>query len=54
MNKKTTDEKIVELVQIALEKRDAVMIWKLADILNKRGDFENKMNTFLEELNLIK
>lgn len=44
------DEKIVDLVKIALEKGDSIWLLKLSTIFEKRAQFEKGMDELLESL----
>lgn len=47
---KTTDEKIVEILTVALKDGDYHKLWAIADILNARGTFESKVSQLLQSL----
>ena len=44
----TTDEKLVEIVKVALETRNWDALHKLSEIFQKRAEFEEKCEQFLK------
>lgn len=46
----TTDEKIVKMVEIALKERNHYALFRLSNILEQRGYFEEKLSELLKNL----
>jgi hypothetical protein len=49
MNKQ--DQQIVKMVEYALKEKNATMLFKLAELLNKRGHFEIDLRILEQSLN---
>lgn len=45
---KSTDDKIVDIVRFALQDGDSVRLFRVAEILNKRAEFENKLREIMK------
>lgn len=43
----STDEKILEIIRYALMSRDSTTLFKVADVLIKRAEMENKLNEII-------
>jgi hypothetical protein len=50
MKKLNTNEKILEIVKIALETRNEFMLWRISEIITKRAEYESKLNDFLKTI----